>query len=147
VKLYAESSAVLSWLLADERAEPVREALSSAEFVIASDLTLVECDRVLVRSASTGRLLEPEAKEAAARLSQISERWVLIRLDAEILERARRPFPREPLRTLDALHLASALAALRTTPDLALLSLDQRVRRSGRELGLTLLPDLETSGG
>jgi hypothetical protein len=63
-----------------------------------------------------------------------------MRLDTEILERARQPFPGEPLRTLDALHLAGALVALRSVPGLVLLSRDQRVRRSGRQLGLSLVP-------
>jgi hypothetical protein len=57
-----------------------------------------------------------------------------------VVERARRPFPREPLRALDALHLASALLARATLPDLALLSLDRRIRASGAALGLTIVP-------
>ncbi len=140
MNLYAESSAVLSWLLDDERAGPVRDALSSAETVVASDLTIVECDRVLVRGTCLGRWSEAAAAARAAELGQMAARWVVMRLDTEILERARRAFPGEPLRTLDALHLASALVALRTLPGLGLLSLDERVRRSGRQLGLTLLP-------
>jgi hypothetical protein len=44
-----------------------------------------------------------------------------MRSDTEILERARRPFPGEPLGTLDALHLASALVALRSVLGFALL--------------------------
>jgi predicted nucleic acid-binding protein len=140
LNLYAESSAVLSWLFDDEYAGPVREALSNAAIVLASDLTMVECDRVLVRNVYSGRLSEAVAAKRSIELAQVAAHWRLMRLDSEILDRARRPFPGEPLRTLDALHLASALVALRTVPGLALLSLDQRVRRSGQQLGLTLLP-------
>ncbi len=140
MNLYAESSAVLAWLLGDEDGHRVRHELSGAETVFASDLTLVECDRVLVRAVHGGRLSEAEAGERAARLGQAAAHWALLRLDSEILERARRPFPAEPLRTLDALHLASALVARRAVPGLALLSLDQRVRRCGRQLGLALQP-------
>ncbi len=145
MNLYAESSAVLSWLFDDQQAESVREALSSAEIVLASDLTIVECDRVLVRNVYSGRLSEAVAARRATELGQVAAHWRVMRLDTEILERARRPFPGEPLRTLDALHLASALMALRTVPRLALLSLDKRVRRSGQQLGLTLLPSKENS--
>jgi prevent-host-death family protein len=56
------------------------------------------------------------------------------------VERARRPFPVEPVRTLDALHLASALVASARVTDLALLSLDERVRTAGRALGLPIVP-------
>ena len=58
----------------------------------------------------------------------------------EIVERARRPFPGEPIRTLDALHLASALTARTAITDLALLSLDDRIRNAGARLGLPLQP-------
>jgi len=50
------------------------------------------------------------------------------------------PFPVEPIRTLDAIHLASAILARAAVPDLALLSLDERVRANGRALGFTVLP-------
>jgi predicted nucleic acid-binding protein len=136
LNLYAESSAILSWLLGDEGAERVREVLSNAEMVLASDLTLVECDRVLVRAVHTGRLSESAAAQRAALLSHAAAHWLLLRIESEVLDRARRPFPAEPLRTLDALHLASALLAARSVPNLALLSLDLRVRRCGQQLGV-----------
>jgi len=58
-----------------------------------------------------------------------------------IIDRAHRPFPGEPIRSLDAIHLASAISAAGSLPDLALLSLDQRVRTSGRLLGLRVVPE------
>lgn len=64
----------------------------------------------------------------------------MVRVDAEIVERARRPFPLEPIRTLDAIHSATALVARSAVLGIALLSLDDRVRRCGRQLGFELLP-------
>ena len=61
-------------------------------------------------------------------------------LDPEVLDRVRRPFPAEPIRTLDAIHLSTALSARSLVSDLAMLSLDDRVRRSAAQLGLTVLP-------
>lgn len=58
MNLYAESSAVLAWLLGDAGGEPVRKALSAAEIVLASHLTLIECSRILIRAGTTGRLSE-----------------------------------------------------------------------------------------
>jgi uncharacterized protein with PIN domain len=45
VRLYAESSAVLAWLLGEESASRLRALLAEAEIVVASDLTLIECAR------------------------------------------------------------------------------------------------------
>jgi hypothetical protein len=56
VNLYAESCAVLAWLLGDAGGEAVRKALSAAEIVLASHLTLIECSRILIRAGATGRL-------------------------------------------------------------------------------------------
>src|SRR5262249_49408726 len=56
VNLYAESSAVLAWLLDETSAPNVRQLLAAAETVVASDLTLIECDRVLLRAAALGEL-------------------------------------------------------------------------------------------
>jgi len=57
-----------------------------------------------------------------------------------VLDRARRPFPGEPIRTLDALHVASALAAHMAVRDLAVLSLDGPIRRISTDLGLEVVP-------
>jgi predicted nucleic acid-binding protein len=140
LNLYAESSAVLSWLLSNADADRVLRSLAGAQIIFASDLTLVECHRVLVRSVHTGQPSEADFAARAARLVQTSAPWAMLRIDSEILDRVRRPFPAEPIRTLDAIHLASALVARRAVPDLALLSLDQRVRRSGQQLGFALEP-------
>ena len=63
-----------------------------------------------------------------------------VRLSPQIVERARQPFPGEPIHTLDALHVASALYMRAVLPDLAVLSFDDRIRRVARGLGLPLLP-------
>lgn len=140
MKIYAESSAVLAWLLREPTAEAVRDAFTAAEVVLASDLTVVECDRALIRAAVTREIAETDAARRRALLEKTSAHWHLLRLDREVVERARRPFPGEPLRTLDAIHVASALAARQAVPGLAVLSLDQRVRESATGLGFKVVP-------
>ena len=140
--VYAESSAVLSWLLGEPRGDAVRQALAGADFVVASELTLVECDRVLHRAASLNELSAVQLIDRRSALRRASEAWVLLRISSEIIERARGPFPAEPIRSLDALHLASVLEAVAHIPETSLLTLDDRVRGCGRALGLRLLPDV-----
>lgn len=131
---------MLAWLLGESAGADVRGLLSEAEHLLASDLTLVESERVLIRAVHEGRVDEATASDRRARLRRAASHWHLLRLQGEIIDRARRPFPTEPIRTLDALHLAAALVAAAAVPDLALLSLDQRVRRCGQELGFEVLP-------
>ena len=140
MNIYAESSAVLAWLLGEEAGHRVGEVLRRAELVAASDLTLLECDRVLIRTVATGEVDEATASDRRARLNAAAAPWHMWRVSWDIIDRARNPFPGEPVRTLDAIHLASALAVPSAVPDVELLALDDRIRRSGRQLGFRLQP-------
>ncbi len=139
MSLYAETSAVLAWLLSQEASEAVRRALDEADEVFASVLTPVECERVLVRAVTLGEMTEGEAAARRARLIAAAARWSLLMVSDEVLDRTRRAFPYEPLRTLDAIHLSSALMA-RPAASMHLLSLDDGVRRNGEALGFELAP-------
>jgi hypothetical protein len=141
VSLYVESSAVLAWLLDEASAPAVRQWLVSAEAIVASDLTLIECDRVLLRAAALGELTEAEAADRRAHLTMAASHWHVLRLAPEIVERARQPFPGEPIRTLDAIHLASALVARSAVAGLELLSLDDRIRKAAGRVGLRVRPE------
>jgi predicted nucleic acid-binding protein len=140
VNVYAESSAVLAWLLGETDGPRVREVLARSELVTASDLTLIECDRVLIRAVALGEIDEATAADRRARLNGAAAHWHVWRLSADIVDRARRPFPMDPMRSLDAIHLASALAVRSVVPGVDLLSLDDRIRRSGEQLGFRLRP-------
>jgi len=141
MNLYAESSAVLSWIFREAPAPHLKEILDQADLVVASDLTIIECDRALIRAQAMKALSEAEVLERRALLEATAVDWMVLKLDREVLERARRRFPTEPLRTLDALHVASALTARAALPDLALLSLDGRVRENGTALGFNVFPE------
>lgn len=140
MSLYLESSAVLAWLLDEPAGAFVRETLAHAEIVVASDLTLIECDRVLHRATAVGELAEAEAADRRAHLATAAAHWHVLRMGPEVVDRARQPFPGDPIRTLDAIHLASVLVARSAVAGLALLSLDDRIRGVGKKLGLSLLP-------
>ena len=118
----------------------MRDALDAADLVTASDLTLLECDRSLVRGITLGVLSNERAARIHARLVATAAHWRLMPITREIVNRARQPFPEEPVRSLDAIHLASALTAADSLPDVGLLSLDRRVRAAGTRLGLRVVP-------
>jgi len=141
MSVYAESSAILAWLLDEESGSQVREVLATSEVVISSDLTLIESDRVILRAVALGELTEAEAADRRGHLMAAADHWHVLRISPEIVDRSRQPFPGEPIRTLDAIHLASALVARRILPGLALLSLDDRIRRAAGPLGLRVRPD------
>ena len=58
----------------------------------------------------------------------------------DLLRRAADPFPVEPVRTLDALHLATVLSYVQEVAPLDVLSTDDRIRQNAAALGLQLIP-------
>jgi predicted nucleic acid-binding protein len=139
--VYAESSAVLAWLLDEPSGPQIRQLLTTAEIIVASDLTLIECDRVVLRAAALGELTEADAADRRAHLTTAAAHWHVLRIGPEMVERARQPFPGEPIRTLDAIHLASALVARSAVAGLEMLSLDDRIRRAAGWVGLRVRPE------
>ncbi len=140
MNLYAESSAVLAWLLDEPTAPAVRRLLGEAGIIVASDLTLIECDRVLLRAVALKELTEADAADRRAHLIEAAAHWQVVRIAAEVVDRARQPFPGEPIRTLDAIHLASLLLARSAVAGLRLLSLDERLRQAAKGLGIAVDP-------
>jgi predicted nucleic acid-binding protein len=140
VNLYAESSAILAWLLDEPSATTVRQLLGASEITVSSDLTLIECDRVLLRAVALKELTEAEAADRRAHLVAAAAHWQILRIAPEIVDRARQPFPGEPIRTLDAIHLASLIVGRSAVRGLGLLSLDDRVRKAAQGLGVDIVP-------
>jgi len=140
VIVYAESSAVLAWLLGELAAPSVRSVLAEAERVVASTLTPLECARALARGAALGQLSAGDAREGQRLLEGATRGWALLELTGSPVERAKGRFPKEPVRTLDALHLATALEFQDTLGALTLLSLDERIRANGAALGMSPAP-------
>ena len=138
--LYAESSSVLRWLFEEARGDEVHRLLRDATKVVCSRLTLVETRRVIRRAVAENVLDEVESTAVLEAFARAAARWSVLEVSREVAERAEAAFPVEPVRTLDALHLASALLLRQALTDLQLLSSDDRVRANGRRLGFEVVP-------
>jgi predicted nucleic acid-binding protein len=134
--VYLESSALLNWLLGQSSAAEVRRAVDRAEVVLTSKLTLTEAERALLRAESQGVLRGGDAQRVRGLLNRAQASWTRMAVSDEVLHRASRPFPIEPVRTLDAIHLATALEFTATFPDLRVLSFDSRVSNNAEALGI-----------
>src|SRR5262249_61963959 len=97
--------------------------------------------RRVIQRAGAERLVEEVGGMALLEaLARAGAGWAVLEMSRDVAERAEASFPVEPVRTLDALHLASALLLRQALPDLRLLSSDDRVRANGRRLGFEVLP-------
>jgi predicted nucleic acid-binding protein len=138
--VYAESSAVLRWLLGAVDADRIERALIGAGVVVTSDLTTAEVGRALQWLAVTGQIDSSAGARAWAAYAAAMVHWRLFGVTDPVLHRVRQPFPSEPVRTLDAIHLATATLYGQEVGPLAMLSTDHGVRANAEALGLAVLP-------
>lgn len=130
---YIESSALLAALLEHDAA--ALKALRADGRRVTSALTFAEGPRALIRAKIAGRVTPDEERAALRALQTFERRCAVVAVTDAVLTRAGRPFPVEPIRTLDAIHLATA-ELLGETPQLVtLVTRDDRVRENARALG------------
>ena len=108
---------------------------------VTSALTLAEGSRAILRARLTGRIT-PEQERAALRgLHRFGRRSYIVAITDAILTRAGRPFPVEPVRTLDGIHLAT-LESFGESPRLVtVVSRDARVRDNAKAMGYIVEPE------
>ncbi|HEY8182147.1 MAG TPA: type II toxin-antitoxin system VapC family toxin [Thermoanaerobaculia bacterium] len=133
---YIDSSVLLRIVL---RASGLLPEWTNIERFIGSAIVRVECFRALHRL----RLTEPFSDEQFARHSEIAERTLLrlelISVTDAILERAAGPLS-SPLKTLDAIHLATAsLWREREEASIFLATHDKQFALAARMMGFPVL--------
>jgi uncharacterized protein len=102
---------------------------------VTSALTLAEAARAIVR-ARVGERLTPDAERAAVRaLRRFARRCYVVTVTDDVLARVKRPFPVEPVRTLDAVHIATAESLGEPPQLMSIVTRDHRVRENARALG------------
>lgn len=130
--LYLDASALVKRYLAEEGSAEVETWMSSASSVAISRIGFVEVYRAIVIAAPAG---------LSQTLDEFHEDWgalTVIELRDEIARRAGILASSLGLRSLDAIHLASA--EVLAEPEMQLATWDRRLWSAARVLGLTVLP-------
>ena len=127
-----ESSALVAALL--EHDAGVISAAAGARLVTSS-LTFAEAARAITRARVGGRLTVAQEQAAARGLQTFRRRCFVLDVQEDVLRRVARPFPAEPVRTLDAIHLATAELLDEPPALVTIITRDQRVRDNARALG------------
>lgn len=134
--LYVETSALLVWLFSEPTADTVRARIDAADTAVTSVLTHVEAARAIARAEHDSLLNARDAQAVRGVLRRVLASWVIMEITEPVRDRAARGFPTEPVRTLDALHLATALEFAQVFGELQMLSHDTRLLANARALGL-----------
>lgn len=124
--IYLDTSVVLARLFAEDRTPP--DAFWSQTFVASRLLEYEVFKRIHARAAQS-------THGVAAR--QLVDRANLLEMSAEVLRRALLPFA-QPVRTLDALHLATLVFLRSRGLSLELATYDQRLAAAAVSEGFAL---------
>ena len=141
---YFDSSAVLEVLLGDARSDRIIDCWADDSDRVSSILLEAECVTVLRRIEQEGRALRSSAN-TRKRLGAL-ERYlagVTIReVDSDVLEVLKQLPVLSSCRSLDAIHLATAmLFQQHLDQPLKLCALDERMRAAGARLRLAVVPE------
>lgn len=130
---YLDSSVALRHILRGEAA--IRHAFAVGR-VVSSELLETECRRVIHRCRLDGELTDEAVVSAMGRLDAVLAGLSLMALSAKAKRRAMDAFPVN-VKTLDALHLSSALALAESSPEEAVLVFthDAAMNRCAKALG------------
>lgn len=133
---YLDASVVLRLVLG----EPGQLAQwTTVERAVASALTEVESLRTLDRMGRRGALAVGDVAERRGAVFRLLEACEVVDVTRAVLRRAAEPFP-TPLGTLDAIHLATALAWRDATGDaLVVATHDRELATAASAMGLTVV--------
>lgn len=126
--VYLDSSALVKFVVRERESEGLRAWVAAHPAAVTSALAVTEVRRAI------GRLSPRRGLSDRARL--VLDGVALLAVDQDVLEKAARLAPAE-LRTLDAIHIASALSL--GVDLLAFVTYDGRQRDAARKAGLPLV--------
>jgi predicted nucleic acid-binding protein len=133
---YIETSALVAALLEGD-AEALTSLRGNAR-VMTSALTFAEGARAIVRARVGGRLSADVERAAMRALRQFEHRCYVVAITDDVLRRVGRPFPVEPIRTLDAVHLATVESIGELPALVSVVTRDDRVRENAKALGYSV---------
>jgi len=126
--VYIDSSALLKLVLSERETPALRQALSRWPDRVSSVLLPIECRRILLRAGNPAEVVDRLEQELAC--------VTTIRLEEPVQKLAAAIGPPR-LRSLDAIHLATALS-IGDCPE-AFVTYDERLAEAARAAGLNVL--------
>jgi predicted nucleic acid-binding protein len=107
--VYFDTSVVVKRIVRESGSEMARSLLRRHR-AVSSAVMPVEVISALARKRKTGEMTAQTFETIASRMRAERDYWSLIEVNADVLASAEDLVQRTPLRTLDAVHVASALA-------------------------------------
>jgi predicted nucleic acid-binding protein len=136
VKIVFDTSAFIKLLVEEPGSAECREIYTAASQIAASRLLLAETESALQRRFREGGLTSPQLLETQKSAHRLIASFYLLSVDAVLPLSQRLLQTSGPLRTLDAIHIATAqtLAA-------PLVAFDRQLKAAAERCGQAVLPN------
>lgn len=131
---YVDASVVLRIVLGEPDPVP---SWPSIDVAVSSELVRLECLRTIDRARLRGDLGDEAVARQRIDVLDLIDRFDQVPVTTSVLERASQPFPTS-IGSLDAIHLASALAIADVYEDLVFLTHDHGLALAARAMGFTV---------
>ena len=135
---YFDTSALVKRYVVEAGSVEVRRLLRTHR-VLSSVLLRLEAVSAVRRRHAEGRLTEMQQRRLLRRIDADDASWELVTVVDEVVEAARRLLVAHRLRTLDAIHLASASVVVAEGLRLPFVTADHRQAEAGRANGLEVI--------
>ena len=142
--IYLDSSALLKIWVYESQSEDVRRAFENADQAATSAIAQVECRAALARLHRTGLLSDQHIALALEQQDTDLQSLIQHHVTSSVLDDAGQLALRHQLKSLDAIHLASALMLrlLPATNPLVFMTFDLKLSRAAAAEGLKVWPDV-----
>jgi uncharacterized protein len=140
VNAYFDTSALAKLILTEPGSDIALSCWQAAEDGFSTVLGYLELRSSLDGARRGGRPAHAEAAMDEVTADRIWEEIAAVDVDAAIMASALRLIVTHGLKTLDAIHLASALIVA-SGDAIAMVSFDRRLRRAAAAEGLVVLPE------
>ena len=133
---YLETSALLCWLFNEPDAPILIKTINDVDLICTSELIRIEVLRAIGRAHREKLITSEQRKSLKLLFDQKLRGWFRMSIDESVVSGASVDFPVEPVRSLDAIHLATALEYKKLYPDMKITTLDERIRKNKKALML-----------
>jgi len=133
---YLETSALLTWLFNEPDASHIIDTINGADLVVTSDLLRIETLRAIKRALHEKLITLKQRETLIQTFRDYLKSCFIMSMDESVITGATEDFPVEPVRSLDAIHLSTALEYKKLYPELRMLTTDASLKQITASLDL-----------
>ena len=133
---YLETSALLTWLFDEPDASQIVDTINGADLIVTSECLRIETVRAIKRVHQEKLITSEQLETLIHTFREYLRSCFRMSMDESVIAGATEDFLVEPVRSLDAIHLSTALEYKKLYPEMKMLTTDTRQKQNTASLDL-----------